>query len=355
MGSFEIGVILPGVAVQRRDRLTLTEAARHAEQAGLDAVWHGDHLAVGGPVLDAPIALATAAAATTRIRIGTSVFIPAIRPLVWAAKQVATLQYVSGGRLVLGVGSGGGAEQWAAAGVPYGERGRRTDTALELLPRLLAGDPVVLPDAVGARPPAQPEPDADARPSAQPGPAADTRRPVPDADTRRAYQSARDARPDQSTPTADAGLPVQLAPAVAMPPVWVGNASAAAIRRAGRLGDGWFPSLISPQEVMRGRDRLAELAASYGRPAPVIAIGGAAFVGGGPGAQAEIAAGISGGYGRPLEEVAELPLTGQQKEVAERLAEYRAAGASHAVLGISGGDWRSQVELLAEAKSLMQS
>ncbi|MGR6913647.1 LLM class flavin-dependent oxidoreductase [[Actinomadura] parvosata] len=333
MMSFEIGVILPGVAVQRRDRLTLMEAARHAEQAGLDAVWHGDHLAVGGPVLDAPIALATAAAATTRIRIGTSVFIPAIRPLVWAAKQVATLQYVSGGRLVLGVGSGGGAEQWAAAGVPYGERGRRTDTALELLPRLLAGDPVVLPDAVGTRPPAQPEPDA--HPSAQPPPDAHTRQPV---------------RP---APDADPRLPVQLAPAVAMPPVWVGNASVAAIRRAARLGDGWFPSLISPQEVTRGQARLAELAASYGRPAPVIAIGGAAFVGGGPGAQAEIAAGISGGYGRPLEEVAEIPLTGQPKEVAERLAEYRAAGASHAVLGISGGDWRSQVELLAEAKALM--
>ncbi|MEV0999734.1 LLM class flavin-dependent oxidoreductase [Nonomuraea sp. NPDC050202] len=302
MESFEIGVILPGVAVQRRDGLTLAEAARHAERAGLDGVWHGDHLAIGGPVLDAPIALATAAAATTRIRVGTSVFIPAIRPLAWAAKQVATLQYVSGERLVLGVGSGGGPAQWAAAGVPYGERGRRTDTALELLPRLLAGEPVRLPEAVAA----------------------------------------------------DTDQPVQLAPAVPMPPVWVGNASAAAIRRAARLGDGWFPSLISPQEVARGRVRLAELADGHGRPAPVIAIGGAAHVGGGPAAQAEIASGISGAYGRPLEEVAGIPLTGQPEEVAERLAEYRAAGASHAVIGVSGGDWRAQVDLLAEAKDLLR-
>ncbi|TYB59076.1 LLM class flavin-dependent oxidoreductase [Nonomuraea sp. PA05] len=298
MGSFEIGVILPGIAVQRRDGLTVAEAARHAERAGLDGVWHGDHLAVGGPVLDAPIALATAAAATTRVRIGTSVFIPAIRPLAWAAKQVATLQYVSEERLVLGVGSGGGPGQWAAAGVPYGERGRRTDAALELLPRLLAGEAVVLPDT-------------------------------------------------------DVQQPVQLAPAVAMPPVWVGNASAAAIRRAARLGDGWFPSLISPEEVARGRDRLAELAAGHGRPAPVIAIGGAAHVGGGAAAQAEIAAGISGGYGRPLEEVAGIPLTGQPEEVAERLAEYRAAGAGHAVIGVSGGDWRAQVDLLAEVRALL--
>ncbi|GAA2804148.1 hypothetical protein GCM10020219_089710 [Nonomuraea dietziae] len=108
MKSFEIGVVLPGIAVQRRDGIDLRAAALHAENAGLDGVWHGDHLAVGGPTLDAPIALAIAAAATTRIRIGTSVFVPAIRPVVWAAKQIATLQYVSGGRLVLGVGSGGG-------------------------------------------------------------------------------------------------------------------------------------------------------------------------------------------------------------------------------------------------------
>ncbi|MFC7719195.1 LLM class flavin-dependent oxidoreductase [Nonomuraea recticatena] len=152
MKSFEIGVILPGIAVQRRDGIDLRAAALHAENAGLDGVWHGDHLAVGGPTLDAPIALAIAAAATTRIRIGTSVFVPAIRPVVWAAKQIATLQYVSGGRLVLGVGSGGGPAQWAAAGVPYGERGRRTDTALELLPHLLAGEATRLRDEEGSRP-----------------------------------------------------------------------------------------------------------------------------------------------------------------------------------------------------------
>ncbi|MEV0386343.1 LLM class flavin-dependent oxidoreductase [Nonomuraea sp. NPDC050643] len=294
MGTFEIGVILPGIAVQRRDGLTLGQAAEHAEEAGLDGIWHGDHLAVGGPTLDAPIALAVAAAATSRIRIGVSVFVPAIRPLVWAAKQVATLQYVSGERLVLGVGSGGGAAQWAAAGVPYGERGRRTDTALELLPRLLAGERTPLPNGSGE---------------------------------------------------------VELAPAVAMPPVWVGNASAAAIRRAARLGDGWFPSLITPAEVAAGRAELA----GQGRPEHVIAIGGTAALGGGPGlpSRSEIAAGISGAYGRPLEDVLEIPLTGHPKEAAERLTAYREAGARHAVIGIAGGDWRAQVDLLAEARGLM--
>ncbi|MEU8246310.1 LLM class flavin-dependent oxidoreductase [Nonomuraea sp. NPDC048916] len=301
MENFEIGVLLPGVAVQRRDGIDLRQAARHAEDAGLDGVWHGDHLAVGGPTLDALIALATAAAATSRIRIGTSVFIPAIRSVAWAAKQVATLQYVSGDRLVLGVGSGGGPGQWAAAGVPYGERGSRTDTALELLPRLLAGEETRLRDEPGE-------------------------------------------------PT------VELAPAVAMPAVWVGNASDAAIRRAARLGDGWFPSLISPGEVDKGGRRLAELAAGHGRPAPVIAIGGAGALGTGPGvpSREEIASGIGGAYGRPLEEVIEIPLTGHPREAAERLAVYRDAGARHAIIGISGGDWRAQVDLLAEVRSLLR-
>ncbi|WP_336206993.1 LLM class flavin-dependent oxidoreductase [Nonomuraea sp. LPB2021202275-12-8] len=301
MENFEIGVILPGPAVQRRDGIDLREAARHAEANGLDGVWHGDHLAVGGPTLDASIALATAAASTTRIRIGASVFVPGIRPVVWAAKQIATLQYVSGDRLVLGVGSGGGPGQWAAAGVPYGERGRRTDTALELLPRLLAGEEVRLRDETGE-------------------------------------------------PT------VRLAPAAAMPQVWVGNASAAAIRRAARLGDGWFPSLVSPREVADGGARLAELAAGHDRPTPTIAIGGAAALGTGAGvpSREEIASGIGNAYGRPLEEVVDLPLTGHPKEAAERLAVYRDAGARHAIIGISGGDWRAQVDLLAEVRSLLR-
>ncbi|GGO62473.1 hypothetical protein GCM10012289_07220 [Nonomuraea cavernae] len=300
MESFEIGVILPGIAVQRRDGIDLREAARHAEDAGLDGVWHGDHLAVGGPVLDVSIALATAAAATGRVRIGASVFVPAIRPVAWVAKQIATLQYVSRDRLVLGVGSGGGPAQWAAAGVPYGERGGRTDTALELLPRLLAGEKTRLRDEPGE--------------------------PV-----------------------------VELAPAVAMPPVWVGNASGVAIQRAARLADGWFPSLISPAEVAKGGARLAELAAEHGRPAPVIAIGGAGALGSGPGlpSREEIASGIASAYGRPLEEVTEIPLTGHPEKAAERLAAYRDAGARHAVIGISGGDWRAQVDLLAEVRSLL--
>ncbi|MEJ3654923.1 LLM class flavin-dependent oxidoreductase [Actinomycetes bacterium KLBMP 9759] len=285
-----VGVVLPSLAVVREQALDLAAAAQYVEDAGLDSVWHGDHLAPGGPVRDCAVALAVAAASTRRITVGTSVYVPAIRPLAWAAKQVATLVELSGGRFVLGVGSGGGPEQWAAAGVPYGERGARTDTALELLPALLAGEHVTLPD----------------------------------------------------------GATVTLAPAVAPPPVWVGNASAVALRRAARFDAGWFPSLITADEVARGAARLA---ADGHRPTVAIGIAGA--LGAGVPSRPEIAAGIAAAYGRPVEEVASVPLSGGPTEAAEHLATYAAAGAAHAVVGIAGGDWRRQVDLLAEARALL--
>jgi alkanesulfonate monooxygenase SsuD/methylene tetrahydromethanopterin reductase-like flavin-dependent oxidoreductase (luciferase family) len=294
---FEIGVILPSIAVQEREDLDLAQAARHAEALGLDSVWHGDHLTTGMPTVDCVVALAAAAAGTQRIRIGASVFVPAIRPLAWAAKQIASLQHVSRGRFVLGVGSGGGPAQWAAAGVPYAERGRRTDTALELLPRLLAGESVRLVDA-----------------------------------------------PDQPV--------VELAPAVPVPPFWVGNASPVAVRRAAGHGDGWFPSLVPVDEVADGGTRLAELAAAYGRPTPTIAIGATGVLGGGDvPSRAEIVTRLRGAYGISAPRAGAIPLTGEPAEVADRLIAYRDAGARHLVMGFAGGDWRQQCELLAEART----
>lgn len=295
----EIGVILPSIAVQHRDDLDLPSAARHAEELGLDSVWHGDHLATGTPTLDCAIALATAAAVTYRIRVGASVFVPAIRPLAWAAKQVASLQHVSHGRLILGVGSGGGHVQWAAAGVPYAERGQRTDTALKLLPRLLAGKSVRLEHEPG-----QPE--------------------------------------------------IELTPPAPPPPFWVGNASPVAIRRAAQFGDGWFPSVLPAGDIADGAARLAELAAAYGRPTPTIAVGATGALGSGSDipTSLEIATQLSQAYGIPTERAAGIPITGGPPEAAERMAGYFAAGARHLVIGLSGGDWRRQCELLAEARAL---
>jgi alkanesulfonate monooxygenase SsuD/methylene tetrahydromethanopterin reductase-like flavin-dependent oxidoreductase (luciferase family) len=184
--------------------------------------------------------------------------------------------------------------------VPYAERGRRTDTALRLLPDLLAGRQVRLPD-----------------------------------------------EPDQPV--------VELAPPVSAPPFWVGNASPIAIRRAAGHGDGWFPSLVPADEIAKAMPRLAELASAHGRPTPTIAVGAAGALGSGPDlpSREEIAAGLTKAYGMPVERAVTIPITGTPREAAQRLAAYHRAGASHLVMGFSGGAWRQQCELLAEARAML--
>ncbi|WP_327008014.1 LLM class flavin-dependent oxidoreductase [Dactylosporangium sp. NBC_01737] len=288
MTRLKVGVVLPSLAAQRRDGIDLRIAARHAEDVGLNSVWHGDHLATGQPSLDLAVALATVAAVTERVSIGAGVFVPAMRPLAWAAKQIASMQHVSGGRLILGVGSGGGPQQWAAAEVPYAERGKRTDLALDLLPALLAGVPVLIGDQN-----------------------------------------------------------VVLTPAVSRPPFWVGNASPVAIRRAARVGDGWFPSLIPASAVTAGAARLAQLT---DRPCE-IAVGTTGALGDGVLSQDEIAARVGASHARQLHGV---PITGGPDEAARRMAEFQDAGATHLVMGFADGDWRGQCDLLAEAMGLLR-
>ena len=287
MSKLRVGVVLPSLSTQRAEGIDLRVAARHAEQVGLASVWHGDHLAVGAPVLDITVGLATVAAVTERISIGTSVFVPAIRALAWAAKQIASLQEVSANRLILGIGSGGGPEQWAAAGIPYADRGRRTDEALSLLPGLLAGKETLI-----------------------------------------------------------AGHPVTLQPAVPQPPFWIGNASPVAIRRAARLGNGWFPSLISPTQVAEGATELADLSAEN----HVIAIGTTGALGSGVRSQQELSAAITKTYGTPAEGI---PITGSPSEAAARLATYAQAGAHHIVMGFADSNWQTQCDLLAQATALL--
>ena len=120
----------------------VSDAAQRAEALRFDGVWAGDHLACPAPVLDAPAVLATAAALTTRVSVGFSILLLGLRSPAWAAKQLASLQVLSGGRLRLGVGVGGEFPgEFAAAGVPLAQRGARLDAALRVLPELLAGRP----------------------------------------------------------------------------------------------------------------------------------------------------------------------------------------------------------------------
>jgi len=202
---------------RRRSSRYWTWVVRLVAQSGLglDSLWTGDHLVLGdAPLLDSTMTLAAAAAVTHEIGVGSVVFLPSLRSLVWAGRQVATLSHLAAGRLQLGVGAGAGPEQeHAAAGQHRDERGRRTDEFLKALPGLLAGRPV----DVGS---------------------------------------------------GESGAAVRVLPPAPIPTVWIGGSSPVALRRTVRLGDGWLDALPTPAEFAATGARSRGLAEAAGRAMP---------------------------------------------------------------------------------------
>jgi len=118
------------------------EFFRQVEALGLDAVWTEDRISHPANVLDPLMLLASAAACTRRIQLGTAVLVLTLRHAVVVARQVSTLHHLSGGRLALGVSLGGRPEEYLAAGVPMKRRVAVFRENVTVLRRLLAGEPV---------------------------------------------------------------------------------------------------------------------------------------------------------------------------------------------------------------------
>jgi probable F420-dependent oxidoreductase len=203
-----------GISLQPRwpldDGTAVLRAASHAEDLDFDHAAVGNRLLDSGFGLDADplVLLAAVSAATTRLRLLTSVLVAPYYPALVLANQAATLDVVSGGRLILGVGTGWNPQEFDAVGVPARERGARTDDHLAAARALWTQRPA---DFVG---------------------------------------------PFTTLHEANLGVP----PATrGGPPVWVGGHSDAALRRALRFGDGWYGTGVSATEVTSVRRRLREL------------------------------------------------------------------------------------------------
>jgi probable F420-dependent oxidoreductase len=131
-----------GVWIPTCRHLATVENIRHsavrAEQLGYDSVWVSDHVVVpqanivnfGGTIFDPLMTLGVLAGATSRVQLGTTVLIVPYRNAVVTAKMVSSLDALSGGRVVLGVGAGWVAAESAMLGVPFAERGPMTDEHL---------------------------------------------------------------------------------------------------------------------------------------------------------------------------------------------------------------------------------
>jgi alkanesulfonate monooxygenase SsuD/methylene tetrahydromethanopterin reductase-like flavin-dependent oxidoreductase (luciferase family) len=298
----ELGVILPSMSRRDGQPGDIPAAARQAEELGFESAWVVDQLVAGTgvPVLDSLTSLAGAAAVTSRIRLGVGVLIVPLRPVAWTAKQVATLQYLSRGRVLLGLGVGGDrhAASWDAVGVPRRERGRRTDEALRRLPDLIAG------------------------------------------------------KPAQLTP---GGEEVVLSPGVTVPPIVIGGNSDAAARRAGEFGDEWFV-LAGAGDIPGFQAKAAEQAARFGRPVPAITTSVMVALDGDPSVPdrdtlISLLVDPDGMFGIPAAAAPDAFLTGGPAVLAGHLGRLAAAGVHRTIVQFVGGDWSRQTALAAEAKS----
>ena len=203
----------------------IRHAAVRAEGLGYDSVWVSDHVVVpranvgnfGETIFDPLITLGVVAGATSRVRLGTTVLIVPYRQAVVTAKKVSSLDALSGGRVVLGVGAGWVAAESAMLGVPFAERGPMTDEYLRAMQELWTS----------------PSPSFEGK-----------------------YVQFSDLHFEPK--------PVQKP----HPPIWVGGHGRASLRRAVELGAAWHPINRSPAELRAGVAELARLGRERGRATP---------------------------------------------------------------------------------------
>ena len=201
-----------GIGLRRYD--TIVADAREAEEQGFDFASIGEHVFFHGPIGNGLIALAAAAGATANIRLLSAITLVPLYPAALLAKQVATLDVVSGGRFDLGVGVGGEYEpEFIACGVKRSQRGARTDEALEVIARLYAEDEV--------------------------------------------HFSGRFTQLEGVTL---APKPVQ----AGGPPVWVSGRSEAAMRRCATYGDYWLPYMYTPEHLANSIEKIKSFGEELG-------------------------------------------------------------------------------------------
>ncbi len=242
-----------GIVLTGQDSDTTKRQAQRAEALGFDSLWVGDHVAFHVPIAESLTTLAFAAGATERIALGTAVYLLALRHPTHAAKITATLDRLSGGRLVLGVGLGGEfPPEWQAVGVPVAERASRVEESIPLIRRLWSEDRVAHAGRHFAFDPV-------------------TIAPKPNPQRASANPQRASANPQRASAN-----PQRASGATGPPPIWIGGRAPAAMRRAGRLGDGYISHMCAPETYRSNLDTIAASAREAGRAS--LAFGSAAFL-----------------------------------------------------------------------------
>jgi len=290
----------------------LVELVTLVDRSGFDSLWVGDHVSFAVPILDPLLQLAQAAVVSRRLTLGTSVYLLPLRHPAPVAKQVATLDHLTEGRLVFGVGVGGEfPKEYEVCGVPHNERGARLAEGVAVLRKLWTGEKV----------------------------AHDGRFYGPFADV-----------PMRPPPRQPGG-----------PPIWFAGRSDAALRRIGRIGDGYLSYVVTPDMYRVALQKIADVAAQSLRTPQTFGTGHLLF------------SRLDNTYEQALDRASETLSVryamdfrkpamrycalGTPQQVAERIREFHAAGVRHVILDLLGPyeQRNAQIELFAaEAMPLLQ-
>jgi probable F420-dependent oxidoreductase len=293
-GELGVGIVAAGDA----------ERTAALEALPIDSLWVGGHIASRNPSADAMVALARLAATTKRVRIGTSILLLPLYPPAIVARQIADLDRVSDGRVILGVGIGGEyPQEFRACMVPIKERGGRTNEAIPLLRRLWTAEEIT--------------------------------------HTGRYYPMEA----------------VRLHPAPVQPggpPIVVSGRKEPAMRRAATLGDGWMPYLYSPRRYAASVTTIGEMAAEAGRDLSGFGWFAFVFVNVNPDgdvAREQAARAMGGNYNQDFGPMVDsVAAAGTTAEVTDKLKAFVDAGVRHFVFSPApgGGDTDAIVHRLLD-------
>lgn len=259
-----------------------------------DIAWTGDHLLWHFPVLDPIVALSSAVLITKKVRLGTGILHTPVRSVLPTAKALASLDYLSRGRLIVGLGIGGEMEkEFQAVGVPMTERGARTDEAITAFRSLWRDRPATFHG-------------------------------------RFVNFDGASLEPAPVTPGG--------------PPIWIGGRSRPALRRAARVGDGWLALFLTPEDFAQRRIELEDQLEDGRRVEMAIHLPTCI---GDRDADERMRTFYGGFPGLEPKHFARYWVTGSPEQIIDTVGRFSDAGAEHVVLAPPGPEFVPQLEAIA--------
>ncbi len=279
----QIGPWLPAID----DLVRFVEAV---DKAGFDSLWVGDHLSMPLPFFDPLLLLAQAAVVSRRMTFGTGVYLLPLRHPGPVAKQAATLDHLTEGRFILGVGIGGEfPKEYEVAGVPIAERGARLGESMQAMRALWSGKPGTFKGK---------------------------------------HYQFEDVL--MTPPPRQSGGP----------PLWVGGRKDAALRRMGRLADGYLSYVVTPEMYAAALAKIDAAAEAAGRTIAKFGTGHLLFARVDDSYEQALdvaTASLSKRYAMDFRKAAERYAgLGNPQQVAETILKFHAAGVRHISVDLVG-------------------